>query len=138
MRAQDYARKVFESFNYVGVLALELFQCGEKLLLNEMASRVHNTGHWTIEGAKTSQFENHLRAGLGLELGSTETTGYSAMINLIGEVSPRIQELSDISTHVHVYGKLPRPNRKLGHVTFVGKSREEVRKKIELIEKLIS
>ncbi|GIU98754.1 MAG: N5-carboxyaminoimidazole ribonucleotide synthase [Actinomycetota bacterium] len=83
-RAEGYARAVMERLGYVGVLAIELFQCGEELLGNELAPRVHNSGHWTIEGAETSQFENHLRAVCGLPLGSTRPVGRSAMVNLIG------------------------------------------------------
>jgi len=115
--AEDAARKVLESLNYVGVLAIEFFEHDGKLLANEMAPRVHNSGHWTIEGAVTSQFENHLRAICGLPLGSTVVIGASAMINLIGEVPESAQVLAIPSAHLHLYGKEPRPGRKLGHVT---------------------
>jgi 5-(carboxyamino)imidazole ribonucleotide synthase len=115
--AEDVARRVLEALNYVGVLAIEFFECEGKLLANEMAPRVHNSGHWTIEGAVTSQFENHLRAINGLPLGSTTPIGASAMINLIGEVPASPQVLSIPSAHLHLYGKEPRPGRKLGHVT---------------------
>lgn len=134
--AHSYAEKVFKSFDYVGVLALELFQCGTKLLLNEMASRVHNTGHWTIEGAQTSQFENHLRAGLGLALGSTELTGFSAMVNLIGEIPEAISGNSEDFFHLHVYGKTPKPLRKLGHITFVESSAQALKEKLDRVERL--
>ena len=77
-----------ERLGHVGVLAIELFEAGEELLGNEMAPRVHNSGHWTIEGAETSQFENHLRAICGLELGPTTPSAYSAMVNLIGSDPP--------------------------------------------------
>jgi 5-(carboxyamino)imidazole ribonucleotide synthase len=88
-----------------------------KLLANEIAPRVHNSGHWSIEGAATSQFENHLRAILGMPLGSTASVGFSAMLNLIGEL-PEAEEVLGVSnTHLHLYGKSPRPGRKLGHVT---------------------
>ena len=90
------ARKVLESLNYVGVLAIEFFECDGQLLANEMAPRVHNSGHWTIEGAVTSQFENHLRAINGFPLGSTTAIGASAMINLIGEV-PETAKVSGYS-----------------------------------------
>ena len=83
-RAESHARRVLDALDYVGVLAIELFQVGDRLLANEMAPRVHNSGHWTIEGAETSQFENHLRAVAGLPLGSTAPRGVSAMLNLIG------------------------------------------------------
>jgi 5-(carboxyamino)imidazole ribonucleotide synthase len=108
--------------NYVGVLAIEFFQKEGRLMANEMAPRVHNSGHWTIEGAETSQFENHLRAIIGLPPGSTATTGYSAMLNLIGTIPDRRAVLSVPGAHLHLYGKSPRPNRKLGHVTIRAQS----------------
>ena len=92
---------------------------GNRLLANEMAPRVHNSGHWTIEGAATSQFENHLRAILGLPLGSTRALGHSAMINLIGRIPPRARLLALVGVHLHDYGKRPRPGRKVGHCTIV-------------------
>src|SRR5207344_2778101 len=117
--AERYARLVLERLEYVGVLALELFQVGDRLLANEMAPRVHNSGHWTIEGAATSQFENHLRAVTGLPLGDTGARGSSAMVNLIGAV-PDAAAIADVpGAHLHLYGKEPRPGRKLGHVTIV-------------------
>ncbi len=115
--AEDAARKVLEALNYVGVLAIEFFEHDGKLLANEMAPRVHNSGHWTIEGAVTSQFENHLRAINGLPLGATTAIGSSAMINLIGELPESAQVLAIPSAHLHLYGKEARPGRKLGHVT---------------------
>lgn len=115
--AEDVARRVLEALDYVGVLAIELFECEGKLLANEMAPRVHNSGHWTIEGAITSQFENHLRAVCGFPLGSTATTGHSAMLNLIGELPDPKEILAVPDAHLHLYGKSPRPGRKLGHVT---------------------
>ena len=126
MAAEDAARKVLEALNYVGVLAIEFFECDGKLLANEMAPRVHNSGHWTIEGAVTSQFENHLRAICGLPLGSTTAIGASAMINLIGEVPESVQVLAIPSAHLHLYGKEPRPGRKLGHVTLRAASFEQL------------
>ena len=100
-------------------MAIELFQVGDELLGNEMAPRVHNSGHWTIEGAETSQFENHLRAVTGLPLGSTELRGSSAMVNLIGDVPDPAAVAAIAGAHLHLYGKDPRPGRKLGHVTVV-------------------
>ena len=100
------------------MLALELFDVGGRLLANEFAPRVHNTGHWTIEGAATSQFENHLRAVLGLPLASTESRP-STMFNLIGTAPPKANVLAVPGAHLHLYGKEPRPGRKLGHVTLV-------------------
>jgi 5-(carboxyamino)imidazole ribonucleotide synthase len=109
---------VADALGHVGVLCLELFQAGRGVLANELAPRVHNSGHWTIEGAETSQFENHLRAVLGLPLGSTAPRGRSLMQNLVGE-HPPLPELLAAGGHVHLYGKEPRPGRKLGHVTHV-------------------
>jgi 5-(carboxyamino)imidazole ribonucleotide synthase len=115
---QGYGRAVAEALGHVGVLCLELFQTQDGVLANELAPRVHNSGHWTIEGAETSQFENHIRAVLGLPLGSTATLGVSRMENLVGE-HPRLAELLAEGGHVHLYGKEPRPGRKLGHITRV-------------------
>ena len=100
------------------MLALELFDVGGRLLANEFAPRVHNTGHWSIEGAATSQFENHLRAVLGLPLGSTESRP-SVLVNLIGAIPPTADVLAVPGAHLHLYGKEPRPGRKLGHITLV-------------------
>jgi 5-(carboxyamino)imidazole ribonucleotide synthase len=115
--AEHAARKVLEALGYVGVLCIEFFEVGGRLLANEMAPRVHNSGHWTIEGAVTSQFENHLRAILGMPLGSTAAGGVSAMINLIGEIPESAEVLNVSNAHLHLYGKEPRAGRKLGHVT---------------------
>ncbi|MCX8048867.1 MAG: 5-(carboxyamino)imidazole ribonucleotide synthase [Methylohalobius sp.] len=115
--AQDYAHKLLVHFDYVGVLALELFEMHGHLLANEMAPRVHNSGHWTIEGAQTSQFENHLRAILDLPLGSTEPVGFAAMVNFIGVLPALSDTLEPPGVHTHVYGKAERPGRKVGHAT---------------------
>jgi 5-(carboxyamino)imidazole ribonucleotide synthase len=120
--AIDMATRLLCELNYVGVLAVELFQQGEQLIANEMAPRVHNSGHWTIEGAQTSQFENHLRAILGWPLGSTDLVAPCAMLNLIGTLPDTTALLALPDTHVHLYGKTPRPDRKLGHVTLRGGS----------------
>jgi len=117
--ASGYLQKVLKHFRYTGILTIEFFVTGGKLLANEMAPRVHNSGHWTIEGAATSQFENHLRAILNLPLGSTRALGYSAMLNLIGTLPPREHLLAQAELHYHDYGKQPRPGRKLGHCTLV-------------------
>lgn len=117
-QAEEYATKLFDELGYVGVLALELFEAGGTLLASEFAPRVHNTGHWTVEGSATSQFENHLRAILGLPLGSTDSRP-SLLVNLIG-TTPRPKDVLSIpGAHLHLYGKEPRPGRKLGHVTVV-------------------
>lgn len=133
--AEDYAQRVLDSLNYVGVLAIELFQVGPQLIANEMAPRVHNSGHWTIEGAKTSQFENHVRAILGLPLGHTHALGHCAMINLIGVVPPIDHILQFPEAHLHLYGKAPRAGRKLGHVTIHGDDMRAVKQCAQKIRK---
>jgi 5-(carboxyamino)imidazole ribonucleotide synthase len=117
--AADYLERVLTHFRYTGILTIEFFVRGGKLIANEMAPRVHNSGHWTIEGAVTSQFENHLRAILDLPLGSTRPRGFSAMLNLIGTMPAREGLLAEEELHLHDYGKQPRPGRKLGHCTLV-------------------
>jgi 5-(carboxyamino)imidazole ribonucleotide synthase len=124
--AEDAARRVLESLKYVGVLAIEFFEFEGRLLANEMAPRVHNSGHWTIEGAVTSQFENHLRAVLGLPLGSTGPAGHCAMVNLIGDLPESPEVLAVPDAHLHLYGKSPRPGRKLGHITLRAASPERL------------
>ena len=124
--AEDAARRVSESLHYVGVLAIEFFEHQGRLLANEMAPRVHNSGHWTIEGAITSQFENHLRAVTGQPLGATNGIGCSAMLNLIGEVPESSEVLTVRDAHLHLYGKTPRTGRKLGHVTLRAASPEQL------------
>jgi 5-(carboxyamino)imidazole ribonucleotide synthase len=115
--AEAHALAVMAELGYVGVLAIELFQRGEELLANEMAPRVHNSGHWTIEGAETSQFESHLRAICAMPLGPARAIGSSAMVNLIGELPDLQAVLAIPGAHLHLYGKQSRPGRKLGHVT---------------------
>ena len=127
--------RLLDELGYVGVLALELFDVEGRLLANEFAPRVHNTGHWTIDGAVTSQFENHLRAILGLPLGSTEAVAASVMVNLIGGAPPPEQLLRLPGAHLHLYGKEPRPGRKLGHLTLVGAAEETVAEAIAAVER---
>lgn len=116
--AVDYARAVAYELDYVGVFALELFALADgTLLANEMAPRVHNSGHWTLEGAETSQFQNHLRAVLGLPLGSTAPRGISCMLNWIGALPPPLAVLEQAGGHWHDYGKSARDGRKVGHAT---------------------
>ena len=117
--ARRYVIALLDELDYVGVLTLELFQIGDRLLANEMAPRVHNSGHWTIEGAVTSQFENHVRAVLGWPLGSTQPLGTSAMVNCIGALPDPAAVLAVDGAHLHRYGKAPRRGRKVGHVTVV-------------------
>lgn len=116
-QAGAFARKVAQALDYVGVFALELFEHDGRLLGNEMAPRVHNSGHWTIEGADTSQFENHVRAVLGLPLGDTQLRQPSAMLNFIGALPDRAAALSVPGLHWHDYGKTERAGRKVGHAT---------------------
>jgi len=116
-RATALARTLAERLDYVGVFALELFVKDGQLLGNEMAPRVHNSGHWTIEGAHTSQFENHVRAVLGLPLGDTGARGLSCMFNWIGELPEPAAVLKTTDAHWHDYGKQARPGRKVGHAT---------------------
>ena len=115
--ASGYARALAEALDYVGVFALELFCKGETLLANELAPRVHNSGHWTIEGAETSQFQNHLRAVLGLPLGDTRPVGITCMLNWIGAMPDAGPVLREAGGHWHDYGKAPRNGRKVGHAT---------------------
>jgi len=115
--ATSFANRLLEHLEYVGVLALELFEVGGRLLANELAPRVHNSGHWTIEGAETSQFENHVRAITGAPLGSPAPLGLSGMVNLIGGWPDPVRILDTPGAHLHLYGKAPRPGRKVGHVT---------------------
>jgi 5-(carboxyamino)imidazole ribonucleotide synthase len=117
--AERYLARVLDHFGYAGVLTIEFFVQRGQLVANEMAPRVHNSGHWTIEGAATSQFENHLRAILGLPLGDTRAVGHSAMVNFIGKMPDRARVLALPGAHHHDYGKTPRPGRKLGHCTLV-------------------
>ncbi|MGY8565375.1 5-(carboxyamino)imidazole ribonucleotide synthase, partial [Paracidovorax citrulli] len=115
--AIGYAQTLAERLDYVGVFALELFCRGDELLANEMAPRVHNSGHWTIEGSETSQFENHLRAVLGLPLGDTRMLGHACMLNWIGEMPDAEAVLAQPGGHWHDYGKESREGRKVGHAT---------------------
>jgi 5-(carboxyamino)imidazole ribonucleotide synthase len=136
--AEDYAKRVMEHLDYVGVLAIEFFETEKGLVANEMAPRVHNTGHWTIEGADTSQFENHLRAIVGMPLGSTDMGGAAGMVNVIG-IEPdvtRLRELQDV--HVHMYGKTPAPRRKLGHITVTADDLDGVRSGVARLRNVLA
>jgi 5-(carboxyamino)imidazole ribonucleotide synthase len=116
-RAEALIGRLLDDLDYVGVLTLELFQCGDALLANEIAPRVHNSGHWTIEGARTSQFENHLRAILGYPLGDTTITLPSAMVNIVGKLPPGLDKAIPACSTLHIYGKAERAGRKIGHLT---------------------
>jgi len=135
--ARDYAARLLGKLDYVGVLAIEFFEADGRLLANEFAPRVHNTGHWTIEGAETSQFENHLRAILGWPLGATSPVGFAAMVNCIGSLPEREPLLELGGVHLHYYGKMPRAGRKLGHVTVRAGSERELDAILERVVALV-
>lgn len=136
--AQNHAIQILDALQYVGVLTIEYFYDGNKLIANEIAPRVHNSGHWTIEGAYTSQFENHLRAICDLPLGNTEVMGHCFLLNCIGEMLPPKSYLHIPGLHYHTYGKTPRPNRKLGHITLVDLNLERYQKNKQILAKIIS
>ncbi|MFK8031531.1 MAG: 5-(carboxyamino)imidazole ribonucleotide synthase [Gammaproteobacteria bacterium] len=135
-QAIDYAHRLLENLNYVGVLTIEFFVRDGKLLANEIAPRVHNSGHWTIEGAYTSQFENHLRAILNWPLGNTNPRGHSTMVNFLGSMPEATACLKLPEMHFHSYGKSNRPSRKVGHGTIVAESREECNAALKQFETL--
>lgn len=126
LQAAAQVGRILQALDYVGVLAVEFFEKEGRLIANEMAPRVHNSGHWTIEGAETSQFENHIRAVAGLPLGDPKPRGFSAMINLIGSMPDATKVLRIPGAHFHDYGKEPRSGRKLGHLTFRADSLAEL------------
>lgn len=130
-RAAAFVRRMLTHLNYVGVLALELFVVDDQLYANEFAPRVHNSGHWTIEGSATSQFENHLRAIMNHPLGSTASVGHAGMVNLIGDIPEEARALDE--GILHDYGKSPRPGRKLGHVTVTAETANERDRLLERI-----
>ncbi|WP_158972434.1 5-(carboxyamino)imidazole ribonucleotide synthase [Paraglaciecola sp. L3A3] len=133
LQAQEIFTKLAESLDYVGVLAVEFFQMGQQLLVNEIAPRVHNSGHWTMQGAETCQFENHLRAVRGLPLGSTKVTRTTAMINIIGCKDFNRDMLSIPGCHLHWYGKTPRVKRKMGHFNLCADNYKELSKSIQAL-----
>jgi 5-(carboxyamino)imidazole ribonucleotide synthase len=135
-QAEEYATRVMSALNYVGVLTIEFFEKDGHLLANEMAPRVHNSGHWTIEGAITSQFENQVRAVCDAPLGSTSPLGVCAMVNLVGTLPDETSILKIEGAHLHMYDKAPRPKRKLGHITLVEKDVESLNEKLNEIRKL--
>jgi 5-(carboxyamino)imidazole ribonucleotide synthase len=131
--AIGHARKLAEALGYVGVFALELFCLGDQLLANELAPRVHNSGHWTIEGSETSQFQNHLRAVLGLPLGATRMVGHACMLNWIGRMPDVGPVLAEAGGHWHDYGKSPRDGRKVGHATLRADSPDALADAVERV-----
>lgn len=135
--AQDYAGRVLQELDYVGVLAFEFFEVDGGLKANEIAPRVHNSGHWTIEGSECSQFENHLRAVAGLPLGSTASVGHSAMLNFIGSVPEASKVLSIADCHLHDYSKAPKAGRKVGHATLRSATPQRLQQQIIELEALL-
>jgi len=125
-KAEAVIQAVLDHFSYIGVLTLEFFVLDGELLVNEIAPRVHNSGHWTIDGAETSQFENHLRAITGMPLGGTRANREALMFNWIGELPDREHILSIPGVHWHDYGKSARPGRKIGHATLTADTRQEL------------
>ena len=135
--AEAMLLEVLEELEYIGVLAIELFEMDGRLLANEIAPRVHNSGHWSQDGAVTSQFENHMRAIAALPLGSTAPVGHTAMVNLIGTVPKSEDVLAIDGAHLHLYGKEPRPGRKLGHINVVAADEPTLRERLERVEALV-
>ncbi len=131
--AASFVSRLLGELDYVGVIALELFECSEGLRANEFAPRVHNSGHWTIEGAATSQFENHLRAITGMPLGDTTAFGPTAMVNFIGGMPDADAVAAIPDAHFHHYGKAPRPGRKLGHATVSAATRDELTPRVRAL-----
>ena len=136
-QAHDYLSSLLKKLNYVGVLALELFVKDDMVIANEYAPRVHNSGHWTIEGTDASQFENHLRAIMDMKLGDTSVHGYAGMENLIGNIPAKIRDLNK-EFFFHDYGKEERQGRKLGHVSIVTTKEEDREIKLKEIQRIIS
>jgi 5-(carboxyamino)imidazole ribonucleotide synthase len=136
-RAEACVRPLLEAHDYVGVCCVELFDTGAELLANEIAPRVHNSGHWTIEGAATSQFENHVRAVVGWPLGATAARAPSAMVNCVGTMPAARDVLAVPGAHLHDYGKAPRPGRKLGHVTVTAGDAGELAARVEQVRALV-
>jgi 5-(carboxyamino)imidazole ribonucleotide synthase len=135
-QAETYVSRLMEALDYVGVLALELFEIEGRLIANEFAPRVHNSGHWTIEGAETSQFENHLRAILDMPLGSTAPVGKAAMVNFIGGLPEPRDVLALAQAHLHLYDKSPRKGRKVAHATVRAENSEQLSSLIEQLTAL--
>src|SRR5699024_4546809 len=121
-RAEACGRRLAEHLDYIGCLTLELFVAGDRIVGNEFAPRVHNSAHWTIEGAVCSQFENHVRAVCDLPLGSTALRAPALMSNWIGEIPPAAELLKIPDLHWHDYAKQPRPGRKVGHATLLAET----------------
>jgi 5-(carboxyamino)imidazole ribonucleotide synthase len=138
-QAEAYMTKLLDALGHIGVLTLELFETEEGLVANEMAPRVHNSGHWTIEGAYTDQFENHIRAITGLPLGNTDPRQpLAAMINIIGKTGPINKVLQHPKAFLHLYDKAERPGRKLGHINVIADSEEELYESIQQLKDFLA
>ncbi len=137
-QAERWLGALNTELEYRGVLTVEFFKTADGLVANEMAPRVHNSGHWTIEGAETSQFENHLRAVAGWPLGDTGVRGHAAMVNLLGSLPPPAALLGIAGAHLHDYGKSPRPERKVGHCTLVDVDRRRLLARLEALQQAVS
>jgi len=138
VKAQTYLERMLCEFQYVGVMALELFVIGGELFANEFAPRVHNSGHWTIEGSTCSQFENHMRAVSGMPLINPEIVGYPGMLNIIGSMPSDIKFFESAGAVLHDYGKAPRPGRKLAHATVLGKTELDRKNRLERLSEALS
>ncbi len=136
-QAEQWLGAIMGELGYRGVLTVEFFHTSTGLVANEMAPRVHNSGHWTIEGAETSQFENHLRAVLGWPLGDTRPRGHAAMLNLLGSLPGRDVLLAIPGAHLHDYGKEPRPGRKVGHCTLVDPDRAHLLERFRALRQAV-
>ena len=137
-KAESYMRSLLDEMNHVGVLTIELFETDSNLVVNEMAPRVHNSGHWTIERSRTSQFENHIRAITETPLGETSCTHkYSAMINIIGEQGPIDKVLTLNNAHLHLYNKTEREGRKLGHITITSNTIDDLNTSLETLSEFM-
>ena len=135
--AERLAGLVLDRLDYVGVLAIELFQEGGRLLANEIAPRVHNSGHWTLDGTDVSQFENHVRAVTGMPVRAPRLLGPAAMVNIIGRL-PDLRAVAAIpGTHLHLYDKAPRPCRKIGHVNVTGTDQAAVMEGVARVWELL-
>ena len=137
-KAEEYMSSLLKEIKHIGVLTIELFESDDGLLVNEIAPRVHNSGHWTIEGAQTSQFENHIRAITESPLGQTTMTSkFSAMINIIGVHGPIQKVLKTKNAHLHLYNKAERTRRKLGHITLTSNSIDELNKTVDSLKEYL-
>ncbi|MBV7263931.1 5-(carboxyamino)imidazole ribonucleotide synthase [Photobacterium sp. WH24] len=137
-QAKEMFTAVADSLDYVGVLALEFFDVQGQLLVNEIAPRVHNSGHWTQQGAETCQFENHIRAVCGLPLGSTDLIRHTAMINILGEDTLPEDLLAMAGCHIHWYGKEKRAGRKMGHINVCANNNSQLESRLASLAEILN